>query len=343
MRSHPLSRIAHLETWLAQQLPGQSFSLAPASADASFRRYFRVTPDSGNGPAHIVMDAPPEQEDCAPWLRIGQMMGDAGLHVPHVLASDLTRGFVLMSDLGTTTYLDVLTGADPATAHALYADALGSLAALQVASTPGVLPPYSHEVLMREMRLFPEWYIARHLGVALTPDEAATLERSMERIAVVNLAEPQVYVHRDYHSRNLMRVEEGANPGVIDFQDALYGPLTYDLASLFKDAYIDWEEDFTLDLLVRYWDIARGLGLPVRAEFGDFLRDYDWMGVQRHLKVLGIFARLSHRDGKHGYLDSVPRLLDYLRRACLRYGELHPLLKLLDRLHPDTVTRGLTF
>ncbi|MCK0512111.1 aminoglycoside phosphotransferase family protein [Aromatoleum buckelii] len=334
-----MQRLTQLNAWLTAQLPGQDFELSPASADASFRRYFRVRFADGS-PSRIVMDAPPEHEDTRPWLKVAELFGAAGAHVPEVLARDPEHGFLLLSDLGSTTYLAALT---PANAASLYADALGTLIAIQKTSRPGVLPDYSRELLRRELMLFPEWYITRHKGVSLDERQRAALEGVFDRILAVNLAEPQVFVHRDYHSRNLMYLAQGANPGVIDFQDAVYGPLTYDLASLFKDAYIHWEEEFTLDLLARYWEAARKLGLPVREDFSDFHRDYEWMGVQRHVKVLGIFARLCHRDGKDGYLADMPRVMDYLRRACKRYRDLTPLLRLLDQVDPEPVEVGYTF
>ncbi|MGD9871649.1 MAG: aminoglycoside phosphotransferase family protein [Thauera sp.] len=346
-----MHRLEQLRAWLAATLPGQPFDLAPASADASFRRYFRLTFADGS-PSRIVMDAPPEQEDVRPWLHVAELFRAAGAHVPEVLAQDLDQGFLLLSDLGSTTYLNALqppAGQAPdlhRAAH-LYADALGALAAIQCASRPGVLPEYDRALLLRELQLFPEWYIARHKGVTLTDKESATLDAAFEKILAVNLAEPQVFVHRDYHSRNLMLLEPsaglGANPGIIDFQDAVYGPISYDLVSLFKDAYIRWDEDFILDMLIRYWETARKLGLPVRAEFADFHRDFEWMGVQRHIKVLGIFARLYHRDGKDGYLADMPLVMDYLRRACKRWRDLGPLLKLLDRLEPEQTQVGYTF
>ena len=346
-----MQRLEELRSWLASTLPNPAFTLAPASADASFRRYFRVRFADGS-PSRIVMDAPPDKEDSRPWLQVAELFRSASVHVPEVLATDLERGFLLLSDLGSTTYFAALKGSGTQTdelQHAanLYADALGSLAAIQCASRPGVLPEYDRGLLMREMMLFPEWYLSRHKGVTLTDSDTATLHTVFERILAVNLAEPKVFVHRDYHSRNLMLLEpgdgRGANPGIIDFQDAVYGPITYDLASLFKDAYIRWDEEFILDLLVRYWETARKLGLPVRAQFSDFFRDFEWMGVQRHLKVLGVFARLSHRDGKDGYLADMPLVMDYLRRTCKRYRDLGPLLKLLNRIDPEDTRFGYTF
>ena len=355
VHEHPwrtyLQRLEQLRIWLASVLPDQAFELAPASADASFRRYFRATFADGS-PSRVVMDAPPEKENSRTWLQVAELFRSAGAHVPEVLATDLEQGFLLLTDLGSTTYLTALKGigAQPEdlqhAAH-LYADALGSLAAIQCASRPGVLPEYDRSLLLRELMLFPEWYLTRHKGMTLTDSETAMLNTAFERILAVNLAEPKVFVHRDYHSRNLMLLEAdaglGANPGIIDFQDAVYGPITYDLASLFKDAYIRWDEEFILDLLVRYWETAKKLGLPVRADFTDFHRDFEWMGVQRHIKVLGIFARLYHRDGKDGYLADMPLVMDYLRRACKRYRDLGPLLKLLDRVEPEDTRFGYTF
>jgi aminoglycoside/choline kinase family phosphotransferase len=348
-----LPRIDRLQQWLAQTLSNTRHEITPASADASFRRYFRVlfpAEDASSSPiaghaSLIVMDAPPEHEDCKPWLAIARLFGAAGVHVPEILAEDIEQGFLLMSDLGNTTYLDKLRAPDctPLAAAHLYADAIGALLAIQAASRPGPLPAYSDELLRHELMLFPDWYIARHKGITLNAEEKTALAAIFDKIIAVNLAEPKVFVHRDYHSRNLMYIADGANPGIIDFQDAVYGPLTYDLVSLFKDAYIEWEEDFTLDLLARYWEMARKLGLPVRDDFAEFHRDYEWMGIQRHIKIIGIFARLSHRDGKDGYLANIPLLLRYLRRACARHRELNPLLKLLDKLDPIASGQGDTF
>ena len=334
-----MDRQEQLDIWLERALKSVTFELKPASSDASFRRYFRITPGDSDRTL-IVMDAPPSHEDCRPWLSVAELFGATGVHVPEVLEADPENGFILMSDLGGTTYLDAL---DADNAHNLYAEALGSLIAIQRASHADALPEYSRELLLREMRLFDEWFIVRHKGIALDEQQKQTLETAYERILAVNLAEPRVFVHRDYHSRNLMVCDAGRSPGIVDFQDAVFGPISYDLVSLLRDAYIHWDEEFTLDLLVRYWDIARRFGLPVRADFADFQRDFDWMGVQRHLKVLGIFARLCHRDGKDGYLKDMPLVMDYLRRSCARYGELKPLLRLLDVIEPGTIGVGYTF
>jgi N-acetylmuramate 1-kinase len=319
-----MQRLHQLTEWLHGQLPGAAFELAPASADASFRRYFRATfPDR----TLIVMDAPPQHEDCRPFLHVAGLFERAGAHVPHVHAQDLEQGFLLLSDLGSTTYLQAL---ETGNARELYGAATDALIRIQLASRENELPPYDEALLRRELNLFPEWYLARHLGHALDEKQSAVLETVFRRILGNNLAQPRVYVHRDYHSRNLMA--SSPNPGILDFQDAVYGPITYDLVSLFKDAYIKWQEDEVLDWLVRYWEKARKAGLPVHGDFGEFYRDYEWMGVQRHLKVLGIFARLYHRDGKDGYLRDLPLVMEYLRCACERYGELKPLLGLLDAL-----------
>jgi aminoglycoside/choline kinase family phosphotransferase len=331
-----MQREQQLTAWLHGLLPGSTFTLAPASADASFRRYFRAT--FADGTTRIIMDAPPQHEDCRPFLHIGKLFEDAGTHVPHVYAQDLQQGFLLLSDLGNTTYLQALNSS---TARELYGAATDALIKIQLASRANELPPYDEALLRRELNLFPEWYVAKRLGITLNDKQQATLEECFRRILANNLAQPRVYVHRDYHSRNLMLSDP--NPGILDFQDAVYGPITYDLASLFKDAYIKWEEAEVMDWLIRYWEKARMAGLPVREDFGEFYRDYEWMGVQRHIKVLGIFARLCHRDGKDGYLKDIPLVMEYLRCACERYIDLKPLLKLLDELEPREVQTGYTF
>jgi aminoglycoside/choline kinase family phosphotransferase len=331
-----MQRLQQLTEWLQHQFPDQDFEITPASADASFRRYFRAA--FANGETRVVMDAPPQLEDCRPFLHIGKLFECAGAHVPHVYAQDLERGFLLLSDLGNTTYLQALTADN---ARELYGVATEALLLIQLSSRVNELPHYDEALLRRELDLFPEWYIARHLGVALIDKQRATLETAFRRILDNNLAQPRVYVHRDYHSRNLMFTEP--NPGILDFQDAVYGPITYDLVSLFKDAYIKWDEEQTMDWLIRYWEKARAAGLPVHQDFGEFYRDYEWMGVQRHIKVLGIFARLYHRDGKEAYLNDMPLVFEYLYRACARYVDLKPLQVLLEELHPEAIQEGYTF
>ncbi|MCK9386919.1 MAG: phosphotransferase [Sulfuritalea sp.] len=334
-----MERRKQIQAWLAALWPGRTFSMAPASADASFRRYFRATLDDGT--TRIVMDAPPANEDCRPWLHVQQLFQATGVHVPEVVAQDLAHGFLLLSDLGNTTYLHALNADN---AVLLYADAIAALVKIQQASRPGVLPEYDRALLRRELDLFPQWFLTRHHQMALTTSEQQSLETVFERILAVNLAEPKVFVHRDYHTRNLMHLAQSgaANPGIIDFQDAVYGPISYDMVSLLKDAYIEWDEELVLDWLVRYWELARKTGLPVAADFGEFFRDYEWMGVQRHIKVLGIFARLFHRDGKDSYLKNLPLVARYLRKTCERYSELSPLRKLLDRLEDKITVLGFT-
>ena len=319
-----------------------AFSLAPASADASFRRYFRATlaaPWAGaaGAKALIVMDAPPAHEDCRPFMRVAQLLRDAGVNAPDVVASDIDRGYLLLTDLGTTTFASAL---DAQSAPALYSDAIDTLIVWQSASRDGVLPDYDDALLRRELLLFPDWYVARHLGADLTVAQRTSLERTFDAVLANNLAQPRVFVHRDYHSRNLMVA--APNPGVLDFQDAVYGPITYDLVSLLRDAYVEWDEQRQLDWALRYWERARVAKLPVDADFGTFWRNFEWMGVQRQLKVLGIFARLDIRDGKAGYVNDMPRVLGYLRRAAARYRELDPLTALLDELHDGAarVTRS---
>jgi hypothetical protein len=328
-------RLQDLENWLKICLSGEPYSLAPASADASFRRYFRVRAGERS---YIAMDAPPEKEDCRPYLHVAALFGAAGVHVPRVLEQDLAQGFLLLTDLESTTYLEAL---NDATAPALYRDAVAALVKIQLASRPGELPEYDAALLTRELRLFPDWYVAKHRQAALSPSQAAVLEGAFELVLRNNLAQPRVYVHRDYHSRNLMVTTP--NPGILDFQDAVYGPITYDLVSLFKDAYVSWSEERVLDWVIRYWEAAKRERLPVAADFSEFYRDFEWMGVQRHVKVLGIFARLCHRDGKDGYLKDMPLVMGYLRRACERYRELHPLLRLLDQLEGAEAGVGYSF
>jgi N-acetylmuramate 1-kinase len=326
-----------LANWLRHVLPDEGFKLTVASADASFRRYFRVNLADRT---LIAMDAPPPQEDCAPFVHAANVLLGAGLNVPRVVAQDIEHGFLLLSDLGDVTYLSVL---DEATADNLYRDAANALVKLQLASRPEVFPPYDEALLTREMQLFPDWYVAKHLATELSDSDQQVLHKTFALLNRNILAQAQVYVHRDYHSRNLMVCDGEQNPGVLDFQDAVYGPITYDLVSLLKDAYIHWEEERLLDWAVRYWQTARQAGLPVPQDFADFYRDFEWMGAQRHIKVLGIFARLFHRDGKVAYLKDMPLVMDYLRRACARYVELRPMLRLLDKLEKNQVQVGYTF
>jgi len=321
-------RLVELERWLGAQFPSQRCTLAPASADASFRRYFRAR--LADGRSFIVMDAPPDKEDCRPFVQVAELFAAAGAHVPAICAQDLQAGFLLLEDLGDATFLDALSGGqDP---QPLYAAAADTLVRIQRSSRPGVLPDYDRALLERELNLFPDWYLARELQREPGPADREVLRVAFEALLANNLAQPRVFVHRDYHSRNLMQCDP--LPGVLDFQDAVYGPITYDLVSLLRDAYLSWDEAQVLDWAVRYWEKARAAGLPVPADFADFYRDFEWMGAQRQLKVVGIFARLCHRDGKQRYLADIPRVLGYLLATCRRYRELAPLARLLDSLAP---------
>lgn len=319
-----MDRKQQLEQWLAT-IVNQPFTLTTASADASFRRYFRV--HVGNDTL-IAMDAPPPQEDCRPFVKVAGMLLAAGVNVPKVIAQELELGFLLLSDLGNDTYLSKLT---PENAKSLYGDACQALIKMQLATQAECLPPYDAALLMRELQLFPDWYVGKHLGLTLNAAQQAVIDKTFALLIDNILQQPQVTVHRDYHSRNLMVTAEH-NPGVLDFQDAVIGAITYDLVSLFKDAYIQWDEADMMDWVVRYWQAAKQAGLPVNTDFGQFYKEFEWMGVQRHIKVLGIFARLYHRDGKDGYLKDMPLVMQYLQSACERYVELRPFLRLLREL-----------
>lgn len=330
-------RLQLLQSWLRTLYSDQPFTLAPASSDASFRRYFRITlPEQ----TLIAMDAPPEQEDCSPFLHAATVLEKIGIHVPDIVAQNLTQGFLLLSDLGNITYMHALKQA-PDRADALYQTAIDVLIQMQCASRPAVFPEYDRALLTYELTLFPDWYMARHLQVTPDAEQKSTLQTVFDVLLTNNLAQSQVYVHRDYHSRNLMLTTP--NPGVIDFQDMVYGPITYDLVSLFKDAYMQWEEAQVLDWVIRYWEKARQTGLPINTDFSAFYRDFEFMGVQRHLKVLGVFSRLYYRDGKSAYMQDIPVVLHYLRQTCKRYHELHPLARLLDQLENQQPAVGYTF
>ena len=322
---HGDTRRAALEDWLRDELRGASFTLTPASEDASFRRYFRAT--LADGTTRIAMDAPPQKEDCRPFVRVAGMLDRAGVHAPKILAQDLEQGFLMLSDLGTRTYLNELNSTNAA---ALFADATEALVRWQLATRPGELPAYDEALLRREMNLFPEWYVGRHLRKELSPAQKQTLEAVFAALVKSALGQPVVYVHRDYMPRNLM--VSNPNPGVLDFQDAVLGPITYDMVSLLRDAFLSWDEERVLDWTVRYWEKAKGAGLPVASDFGEFWRAFEWMGLQRHLKVLGIFARINYRDGKPKYLGDTPRFIGYATSVAKRYRDLAPLVRLLDEL-----------
>ena len=330
------NRQQQLETWLSTALKSAKFTLTTASADASFRRYFRVHVADKT---LIAMDAPPTHESCAPFVQVAQLLAEAGLNAPKVLAQDLAQGFLLLSDLGDDTYLSKL---NTETAPELYKNATDALIKMQGISVTGILPNYDAAMLSREMQLFPDWYVAQHLKASLTPEQQVVLNNTFKLLNENILAQGQVFVHRDYHSRNLMLTTEN-NPGILDFQDAVYGAISYDLVSLLKDAYIGWDEEQVIDWAVRYWQPAKKAGLPIPDDFSEFYRDFEWMGAQRHIKVLGIFARLSHRDGKHSYLNDMPIVMAYLRKVCERYVELRPMLRLLNQLEQSQPQVGYTF
>jgi aminoglycoside/choline kinase family phosphotransferase len=332
-------RLSFLLNWIAtlSTYSLKTNTLRPASSDASFRRYFRI--DDAAGQTFILMDAPPPQEDVRPFIQIAQLLAETGVTVPAVLASDVEQGFLLLSDLGTVMYSHWL---NQDTAQKLYMDAIDSLVQIQSHSQPDVLPEYDRAMLQKELLIFPEWYINKHLGATLTEVQQASLDKVFEQILANVMAQPQVYVHRDYHSRNLMVMKEG-NPGIIDFQGAMYGPVTYDIVSLLRDAYIEWDEEQVLDWAIRYWERARHAGLPVNTDIDSFYRDFEFMGLQRHLKILGIFCRLAYRDGKHNYLADLPLVLSYVRKTAQRYNTLIPLLRLLDELEDKAPQVGYTF
>jgi N-acetylmuramate 1-kinase len=383
------------EGWLAaiagpQRLNAGSVRLA--SADASFRRYFRIDGLDAST-SFIIMDAPPAQENCTPFVQVAELMQAAGVQAPRVLAWDEPLGFMLLSDLGAQTMMEAIDPpaaveaiAQPTAAHhALYLQAVDVLVQWQLASRPGVLPPYDDALLSRELALFPDWYVAKHRGIVLTTGQQATLDHAFKLIKASSLNSldgARVFVHRDFMPRNLMtptlvasRAFGGTLPlaqdsgalrlrpgeagsaapageigythrpplGVLDFQDAVYGPITYDIASLMRDAFLSWEEDFVLDVTVRYWQQARQAGLPVGDDFGEFYRAVEWMGLQRHLKILGIFARLTLRDGKPKYLADTLRFIRYARATCSRYRPLGPLMVLLDEIEGNETRVGYTF
>jgi aminoglycoside/choline kinase family phosphotransferase len=312
-----------------------------ASADASFRRYFRVDASEG-APARIVMDAPPAQENSAPFVQVAGLMADAGVSAPTILEWDPANGFLLLDDLGVQTMLDVIDPADPDAARPLYEKAIDALILWQKASRPDVLPPYDRALLERELSLFPQWYVGQHRGLPVEGKLKERLDRSFGLIVESNLAAPRVYVHRDFMPRNLM-VNGGPALGVLDFQDAVHGPITYDIASLMRDAFLSWDEEFVIDMTVRYWQKARKAGLPVDEDFGAFYRAVEWMGLQRHLKVAGIFARLTLRDGKPKYLADAPRFIAYIRATASRYGELTPLLRAIDEIEGAQPVSGFAY
>lgn len=323
-------------------------SLAPASSDASFRRYFRVLCPGRVPGSLVVMDAPPPLEDVRPFVKVAGLVAQAGLLAPRVLAADTAQGFVLLTDLGQTVYLDALQAADGHTADQLMRSAITALVQFQQRVPADALPPFDAALLRSELDLFPQWCVGQEFGITWTDTEQATWQRVVQLLVDSALAQPQLAVHADWMPRNLMcGALPGDLPGVLDFQDAVRGPITYDIASLLRDAFISWDETQELDWAVRWWQQARQAGLPLgeafESDFGELWRALEWMGLQRHLKVMGIFCRLKHRDGKAQYAADLPRFLAYAQKVALRYGPLKPLLRLLAPLSGAQVGSGYTF
>ena len=339
------ARAVAFERWLTAIAPAQRLlpeSVRLASADASFRRYFRVDSSDAAVGTRIVMDAPPDKENSAPFVQVAQLMAEARVKAPQVLDWHRADGFLLLDDLGTQTLLDVIDPARPEANLPHYLEAIDALIRWQLASRPGVLPPYDRALLERELSLFPEWYLGKYRGVAVEGVLKERLDRAFRQIVETNLASASVYVHRDYMPRNLMVGADGGL-GVLDFQDATYGPISYDIASLLRDAFLSWDEEFVLDVTVRYWEAARRAKLPVDDDFGCFYRAVEWMGLQRHLKVAGIFARLTLRDGKPKYLADTPRFIRYIRTTAARYTQLTPLLRVIDEVEGTADATGFAF
>ncbi|NUE65959.1 N-acetylmuramate/N-acetylglucosamine kinase AmgK [Snodgrassella sp. ESL0253] len=334
-----MQRESALKKWFHTCYPQQDFALSFAAADADFRRYFRATFNDGH--TVICMDAPPDKMSIQPYMKVQELF--QAINVPEIYHADEQLGFMALEDFGNTPYLAALEQDKRTEVHKiLLLEAIDELIKLQTASLPDQLPVYDEAVLKREMQLFPEWYVQKELGLSLTEKQQQLWQQSVTAILPVILAQPQVYVHRDYIVRNIMLTHD--RPGILDFQDALYGPITYDLVSLLRDAFIEWDEEFVLDIVIRYWEKARAAGLPVRTDFDQFYREFEWMGVQRHLKVAGIFARLYYRDGKDKYRGEIHRFLKYLRKTSRRYHELRPLLQLITELiGAEEVQTGYTF
>jgi aminoglycoside/choline kinase family phosphotransferase len=336
------TRFESLKLWLdtlPKELGLKTSTLAPASSDASFRRYFRVQANNQQNSSFIVMDAPPDKEDSKPFIHVAQLLLQAQIEAPKVFQTDLDKGFLLLSDLGSKTLYSEIKLENAA--H-FYNKVSSTLVKLQKSTLTNELPQYDAVLLRRELELFPDWYLAKHLDYQMTEKERFDLSIVFDELIASILKQATVFVHRDFHSRNLM-ITPSHEIGVLDFQDAVIGPITYDLVSIFRDAYLEWSEEQQVDWMIRYWEMARKEALPVPSDFGEFYQDIEWMGLQRHLKILGIFARLFHRDAKEGYLKDIPLVLAYTEKVAQRYSIFRPLVKILDnaqkRLRPD----GLTF
>ncbi|WP_144111540.1 aminoglycoside phosphotransferase family protein [Paraburkholderia sp. BCC1886] len=344
-------RLERLEAWLKPHATRYALDLAtlvPASSDASFRRYFRLAGKAAEDESAgtlIAVDAPPP-EKCREFVQVAQLLGAANVTVPRVLEVDFDAGFMLVTDLGTASYLAALTEAqtadEPRAARTLMRDALDALIRWQLTSREDLLPAFDEAFLRREMELLPEWFIGRHLGREIDDKTRGLLDRTFALLIASARAQPQAFMLRDFMPRNLMVLPAG-NPGVLDFQDAVYGPITYDVASLLRDAFIGWDEEFELDCFVYYWERAKKAGLPVDPDFGEFYRQLEWMGLQRHIKVLGLFCRINYRDGKPHYMKDLPRFIGYARKVAERYAPLRPFARLLDELEGRADEVGYTF
>lgn len=321
-------RIFQLKNWLITQLNTEEFSLLPVTNDASFRRYYRVTLA---GATLIAMDAPPDKEDCHPFVNLSQRLIDSGLNAPEVIAKQFEQGFLLLTDLGNQLYLDQLSMASTQQVENLYAAAINALIVMQIHTSSKDIPNYDHRLLHAEMNLFRDWLVSQHLHYQLSPQQTIELADCFEKLSQSALSQPCVFVHRDYHSRNLMVVPKH-NPGILDFQDAVKGPITYDLVSLLRDCYIAWPLDQVNRWALSYYQLAQSADLMKGIDENEFLRWFDWMGIQRHLKASGIFARLYHRDGKSGYLKDIPRTLNYIVEVAGNYPELLSLSELVRDL-----------
>ena len=338
------SRRDLLAAWLgshAERYALDLATLAPASADASFRRYFRLASAGAHGATLIAVDAPPP-EKCREFAQIAQLLEAAGVHVPRVLEADFDAGLMLVTDLGTAPYLKTLQEAGPGPrSRELMRDAIDALIRWQLSSRAGVLPDFDEAFMRREMELMPEWYLERHLGRKVDEATRGVLDRTFALLVTSARTQPQTFMLRDFMPRNLMIATP--NPGVLDFQDAVYGPITYDVVSLLRDAFLSWDEEFELDGFAHYWEHAKRAGLPVDQDFGEFYRQLEWMGLQRHIKVLGLFCRIHYRDGKPHYMDDLPRFLAYASKVAHRYRPLAPFARLIDDLQGSAVEVAYTF
>ena len=336
------TRFESLKLWL-KTLPIEHGidinSISPASSDASFRRYFRVLTSNPEYSSMIVMDAPSDKEDSKPFVHVAQLLLEAQIDVPKLHEVNLTEGFLLLGDLGTKTLFSEIT---PENAQLLYKKVTNTLVNIQKNTQTHQLPSYDEVLLRRELQLFPDWYLSKHLNYEMTEKESQDLNHVFDSLIENILQQPTVFVHRDFHSRNLMITAE-SEIGVLDFQDAVVGPITYDLVSIFRDAYLGWTEEEQVDWVVRYWEAAKRENLPVDSDFGEFYKNFEWMGLQRHLKVLGIFARLFHRDSKDGYLKDLPLVLSYTEKVAQRYSIFRPLVRILDHAQKRQRPDGLTF